>query len=77
MQDDVDFTEDIRNFSGKIYAIYGDRGYPDYNKKIEDLCLPIDIIKKITIFFISNACHMPMIENPDELAELINKIIMD
>lgn len=75
LQRDDDFTYYIKNINAEIYGIYGDRGYENYLNRIKDLCLPEDIYNRINFRFVKNSCHMPMIENPIELAQIIKDII--
>lgn len=75
LQNDFDYSGYVNVAVQDIYAIYGDRGYKEYNKRISDLCLEQDIVDKINFLFIENACHMPMVENPRALARMISDII--
>ncbi len=77
LQKDDDFTSYVRGINAGIYGIYGDRGQVNYNNRIKDLCLPEDICKSIQFRFVKNSCHMPMIENPVELADIIKEIIAE
>ncbi|MGB8454605.1 MAG: hypothetical protein WCD89_20030 [Anaerocolumna sp.] len=77
LQRDDDFTNYVKNINAGIYGIYGDRGQANYNNRIKDLCLPEDICKSINFRFVKNSCHMPMIENPLELANIVKGIIGD
>ncbi|BCN30814.1 alpha/beta fold hydrolase [Anaeromicropila herbilytica] len=71
LKENFDYSSYISEISCKIYGIYGDRGIEEYSKRIEDLCLDKEIEEKIDFKFIKNSCHMPMIENPKELAEVL------
>lgn len=75
LQDDYNLTECIRKYQGKIHAIYGDRGQPEYANRISDLFLPPDIAVRMKILFIKDACHLPMLENPDDLIKVIRNIL--
>lgn len=77
LQRDDDFTYYVKDIPARIYGIYGDRGYAHYNNRVKDLGWPEDITKRIKLQFVKNSCHMPMIENPLELADIIKKIISD
>lgn len=77
LKGDFDYTDYIKNNDAKIFGIYGDRGIPDYKYRESDLCLEDDIVKNITFKYISNACHMPMIENSDELTRVILEIVQN
>ncbi len=77
LQRDDDFTHYVKNISANIYGIYGDRGYANYDNRVKDLCLPEDVRSRIDFRFVKNACHMPMIENPLELANIVKDIIVE
>lgn len=77
LQESFDFTGLIRNTHSNVYGIYGDRGKKHYDRRIDDLNLDAETIKKIDFRFASDSCHMPMIENPNELVEIINRIILN
>ncbi len=77
LQRDDDFTNYIKNIKANIYGIYGDRGHANYSNRIKDLCLSEDICKRINFRFVKESCHMPMIENPLELANIVKDIIGD
>lgn len=75
LQVDFDYTHLVNEISQDIYAIYGDRGIPDYPNIIKDLNLPTQVLSKLNLTFIQNACHMIMIENPQQLYEIIRNIL--
>jgi esterase/lipase len=75
IQETYDYTDLLQNINQTIYAIYGDRNQADYDRKIEDLNLPAEAIKKLDIRFIHDACHMIMVENPKALAAEITEIL--
>lgn len=77
IQEDFDYTGYVRRINSKIYGIYGDRGKRDYSNRISDLCLDDDIVSMIDFRFVENSCHMPMIENPKALADIINSILKE
>jgi len=77
LQRDDDFTNYVTNINVSIYGIYGDRGNANYNNRIKDLCLPKEVAKCINFRFVKNSCHMPMIENPLELATIVKDIIAE
>lgn len=77
IQSGYDFSNLVNEISQEIYAIYGDRGLPAYNTKIQDLNLSAQIINKINIIFVHNSCHLAMVENPEELSEKIKEIVIN
>lgn len=77
VREDFDYTDYIRRINSKIYGIYGDRGQRDYSNRISDLCLDHEIASKIDFRFVEDSCHMPMIENPKALADILNSILKE
>ncbi|WP_058300246.1 alpha/beta fold hydrolase [Gorillibacterium timonense] len=75
LQADFDYSSYVRRASQEIYAIYGDRGQHGYPDRIRDLCLDEDVAERISFAFVEDACHMPMMENPQALAETISNIV--
>ncbi|MBG0785790.1 MAG: alpha/beta hydrolase [Anaerolineaceae bacterium] len=74
LREDFDYADLVREFTGQVYGIYGDRGVADYKSRIADLCLDADIEQRIRFHFVRDACHMPMVENPEDLAAIIRQI---
>ncbi len=75
LQEDFDFTPYVNEIACKIFGIYGDRGIENYSRRIDDLCLDKDAKNKIYFRFIRNSCHMPMIENSQEMMEVLIECI--
>ena len=75
LKEDFDYTPLVKMLNQKVYAIYGDRNQPEYNGKISDLNLSDEIISRLDIRFIKNACHMIMLENPLDLYEMLTDIL--
>jgi pimeloyl-ACP methyl ester carboxylesterase len=71
IQTSFDFSPYISKISGRVYGIYGDRGIENYSGRIADLCLDKTVEDKINFKFVRNSCHLPMIENPQELASIL------
>ena len=59
---------------GRVHGIYGDRGVENYESRISDLCLDEDVEQRIQFHFVKDACHMPMVENPEGLAAIVRQI---
>ena len=74
LQNDFDFTDLVHKSTVEIHGIYGDRGEENYKDRISDLNLGKDIENNINFHFIKNACHMPMVENPEELTTTLREI---
>lgn len=77
IQVDFDYTNLVNKISQDIYAIYGDRGMPDYSSKIQDLNLSDQVLNKLNLMFIHDSCHMIMIENSEQLSEIIKGILLN
>lgn len=75
IQNEFDYTEHLMNIKQNVYGIYGDRSRADYDHRIDDLNLSDEILEKLDIRFVQNACHMIMMENPSQLYELIEVIL--
>ena len=77
LQDDFDYTDLVRKSTVEIHGIFGDRGEENYKDRIADLNLGKDIENNINFHFIKDSCHMPMVENPKELAAMLKDICDD
>jgi len=66
-----DYSYYVRNLDSKIYLIYGDRGDGDLKKVMKELLIGRDVLSQVNIKTISNACHFPMVENPEETIEAL------
>lgn len=72
--DEFDYTDVLKEIPQKVYGIYGDRGIPEYRNRIYDLNLSDETLKKLELKFITNACHMIMLENPKQLYQSLETI---
>lgn len=75
LQQKFDFTSYIYEITCKIFGIYGDRGVEHYSRRVDDLCLDKDVEERIIFKFVRDSCHMPMIENSQELTEILIKCV--
>lgn len=75
LQEAFDYTADLNKIPQKVYALYGDRGIPEYPKRIEDLNLSGETLARLEIKFVPDSCHMMMIENPKQLAGILKNIL--
>lgn len=75
IQASFDYTPYLMKLDKKVYGIYGDRSQADYENRIDDLNLTDEVLKKLDLRFVKNACHMIMMENPGELFETIEEVI--
>lgn len=69
-----DFGETLGAIDHRVVAIYGDRGQPDYPHLVSDLNLTPQELQKLEIGFIQRSCHLPMLENPDQLSAILHQI---
>lgn len=77
IQEDFDYTNYLENISQPVYALYGNRGQSEYENRIRDLNLSDDTLDRLEIRFISDACHMIMVENPLQLVCEIKNILQE
>lgn len=75
LQEDFDFTESLDHIANAVFGIYGDRGTRDTALLLRNLDLDDHRLGRLDISFIHDACHLPMLENPHELAQRILSIL--
>lgn len=75
IQEDFDYTGYLKEIPNKVYAIYGDRNRSEYENKISDLNISDETLERLELHYVSNACHMIMMENPKGLWEEMRKIL--
>ncbi len=71
----IHLNETLTKLDCKITALYGDRGYPQLQQLISQLNWSPQLLNKISLYFIANAGHFPMLENPQETAEILLKVL--
>ena len=72
---DLDYTSYLYDSKNQIYGIYGDRGTKNEKQVVNELNLSKIELDKVSIQTITNSCHFPMLENPEELKTIINNIL--
>jgi pimeloyl-ACP methyl ester carboxylesterase len=72
---DFDFTPYVSKIECPLFGIYGDRGSKNHPDRIRNLNLDEATVQKIRFRFVTDACHMPMLENPEELTEILLKCL--
>lgn len=77
LQEVFDYTPYLKDIKCPIYGIYGDREQPGYEHRYTDLCLNESDFKRLHIRFIEHSCHMPMIENPKQLVDIIKECLQE
>ncbi|MDO4565662.1 MAG: hypothetical protein Q4C04_08620 [Clostridia bacterium] len=75
--DNFDLLADVRACRGSVYLIFGDRGKAVGQEHYAELFLPQDIMDRVSIRFVSNSCHLPMIENPAGLVKILSEILQE
>ncbi|QOR36464.1 alpha/beta hydrolase [Clostridium sp. 'deep sea'] len=71
----LNVTEQVLQLRCSLHAVYGDRGLNDYHAVEKELNWSAPLKDKIALWIINNSCHFPMLENPTDLAMLLNRII--
>lgn len=69
-----DYQPLVRNCLAKVYGIYGDHGVAKYSNRYSDLNVSQDVLEQVSLSFIADSCHMPMIENAEALAKQLIEI---
>lgn len=75
LKEDFDYTGSLDRIGNKVFGIYGDRGNRDRSLLLRNLDLDDQQLGKLDISFIRDSCHLPMLENPHELAQRILSIL--
>jgi pimeloyl-ACP methyl ester carboxylesterase len=75
LKEDFDYTGSLDHVANRVFGIYGDRGNQDHSLLLRNLDLDHQQLGKLDISFIRDACHLPMLENPHELAHRILSIL--
>jgi len=75
LKEDFDYTGSLDHIANRVLGIYGDRGNRDHSLLLRNLDLDDQQLGKLDISFIRDSCHLPMLENPHELAQRILSIL--
>jgi pimeloyl-ACP methyl ester carboxylesterase len=67
----------LRNVNIPVSAIYADRGSADRNTVMENLGWPDWIRARVQVEVVRNAGHFPMVENPDETAAILRRLLAE
>ena len=73
IQGEFDYTGLALRAKQKVFALYGDRDQPGYERRASDLNLPDEVLAKLNFRWIEHACHMIMMENSIGFAEVIKR----
>lgn len=75
LKEDFDYSGSLDHIANKVFGIYGDRGNRDRSLLLRNLDLDDHQLGRLDISFIPDSCHLPMLENPHELAQRILSIL--
>ncbi|MCE5193233.1 MAG: alpha/beta hydrolase [Candidatus Cryosericum sp.] len=75
LKEDFDYTGSLDHIANEVFGIYGDRGNRDRSLLLRNLDLDDPQLGKLDISFIPDSCHLPMLENPHELAQRVLAIL--
>ena len=75
LKEDSDDTGLLERIPNRVFGIYGDRGNRDRSLLLRNLNLDDHQLGKLDISFIRDSCHLPMLENPHELAQRILSVL--
>lgn len=75
LKEDFDYTGSLDHIANQVFGIYGDRGNRDRRLLLHNLNLDDQQLGKLDISFISDSCHLPMLENPHEMTQRIVSIL--
>jgi len=75
LKEEFDYTGALDHIANEVFGIYGDRGNRVRSLLLRNLDLDDQQLGKLDISFIPDSCHLPMLENPHELAQRILAIL--
>ena len=71
----VDIREWVIKRGKKLYALYGDRGCGAPEKVLNELQWSENLLDRVEVTVIPNACHFPMVENPNATLEGLRRVL--
>ena len=74
IRDGFDYTDLLLQIKNPVHLLMGDRGRADAEEHIGELHLSDAALAKLQIRFVPDSCHLPMIEDPEKLADILNQI---
>lgn len=74
VQGDFDYTDLLLQIENPVHLLLGDRGQADAEEHIGELHLSDAALEKLQIHFVPDSCHLPMIENSKQLADILSLI---
>ena len=75
LKEDFDYAGSLDHIANQVFGIYGDHGNRDRSLLLRNLNLDSQQLGKLDISFIRDSCHLPMLENPHELAQRVVSIL--
>jgi pimeloyl-ACP methyl ester carboxylesterase len=72
---EVDISEWVVDRKKKLFALYGDRGCGAPEKVLNELQWSEDLSACVDVTVIPNACHFPMVENPNATLKGLQHIL--
>ncbi len=72
---EVDMSEQVLKAGGRLYALYGDRGCRRPERVQEELRWPEEMAAGVEVSVIPEACHFPMLENPEAAARTLRRVL--
>lgn len=67
----VNYLDTASRLGEKLMAIYGDRGCGDVTRVRLALDWPVALVNQTAPQVVANACHFPMLENPESVLRII------
>jgi pimeloyl-ACP methyl ester carboxylesterase len=71
----VDLTGCLSRLNGDVHALYGDRGCGSAKRVAAELDWPEAVSECVEVHVIRDACHFPMLENPQGTAAALRRIL--
>ena len=74
---ELDLSSTILDLNCELHAVYGNRGEQNFYGVENELNWQADLKNIIKLHIINNRCHFPMLENPLEMIEVLNEILIN
>jgi pimeloyl-ACP methyl ester carboxylesterase len=71
----IDFGLKVVDLPAEFHFIYGDRGCGDPGRVVRELAWPEQLQQLGRIVVIQDACHFPMLENPEMTLQMLQNIL--
>jgi pimeloyl-ACP methyl ester carboxylesterase len=70
----VDYLDTAHGLADKLIAIYGDRGCGDVARVCRALDWPAPLNDQVALHVVPDACHFPMLENPESVLRILRDV---